>query len=321
MNYFSISVVIPLYNKGLYIKRALDSVLAQTYQNFELIVVNDGSTDESAEAVKMFTDPRIRLIHQENGGECAARNRGIYESRADLIAFLDADDEWMPEHLETLLRLSQNFPECGAYATAYDIVDITGCSTTPNFFEIPEVPWEGIIPRYFRSALCSPPVCSSAVAVWKKVFNEVGLFPVGEKRGGDLETWARIALKYPIAFNTNISAHYWQNSGNRVCLTIPDPLGDRDNALFKTLKHAVITNNYRKEINKDDLIAMVNKLALIYSRRNIDVGEKKIGRTFLKEVSLTRSTYKTLIKYYILSFIPDYLSPLFLNVKRKLWRS
>lgn len=100
-----ISVVIPLFNKGPYIARTLDSVLKQTFQDFKVIVVDDGSTDDGAEIVRGFDDPRIQLIQQPNQGESVARNRGVDESLSDFVAFLDADDEWMPKHLETILKL------------------------------------------------------------------------------------------------------------------------------------------------------------------------------------------------------------------------
>jgi glycosyltransferase involved in cell wall biosynthesis len=96
-----VSVIVPLYNKGPYVERAMKSILAQTYTDFEVIVVDDGSTDDGATRVQILSDPRIRLIHQANAGPGAARNRGIAEAKGELLAFLDADDEWMPDYLET----------------------------------------------------------------------------------------------------------------------------------------------------------------------------------------------------------------------------
>jgi len=118
----NISVVIPLYNKARHIRRALSSVLAQTAPCFELVVVDDGSTDGSADVVRSISDSRLRLVVQPNGGECAARNRGIRETSGELIAFLDADDEWLPEFLSTVMRLYDQCPQAGAYATAYRCV-------------------------------------------------------------------------------------------------------------------------------------------------------------------------------------------------------
>lgn len=99
-NASTVSVVIPLYNKGKYIDRALSSVLAQTRQPLEIIVVDDGSTDDGPERVLNFTDPKITLIRQENKGPGASRNAGLAKARGKYIAFLDADDEWLPTFLE-----------------------------------------------------------------------------------------------------------------------------------------------------------------------------------------------------------------------------
>lgn len=114
-----ISVVIPLYNKEKQIAKTLQTVLNQTYQDFEIVIVNDGSTDGSVDEVKKFLNPRIRLINQKNGGVSAARNRGIEEAKGEYIAFLDADDLWDIDHLEVLYQLILAYPKNGAYATAY----------------------------------------------------------------------------------------------------------------------------------------------------------------------------------------------------------
>lgn len=118
-NSVAISVIIPLYNKEKYISRCLNSVFSQTYKNFEVIVVDDGSTDGGPDIVRRYNDPRLRLIKQENAGPGAARNRGIRESKAALLAFIDADDEWLPEFLEVCHDLLERHPDCMAVVTTF----------------------------------------------------------------------------------------------------------------------------------------------------------------------------------------------------------
>src|SRR3989442_12041514 len=104
-----VSVIIPLFNKAPYIERALSSVAAQTYRDFELIVIDDGSTDEGPRVVEAFNDLPIRLIRQENAGPGAARNRGLGLAQGELVAFLDADDEWLPSYLSESVRLLDEY--------------------------------------------------------------------------------------------------------------------------------------------------------------------------------------------------------------------
>jgi len=213
-----VSVVIPLYNKAPHIARAIDSVLAQTVQDFEIVVVDDGSTDNGSQIVASYTDPRIHLISQENQGVSAARNRGIAEARSDFLAFLDADDEWGDDHLEVLLRLRRNFPEAGAYSTAYSYVLSIGKITIANFKAIPPFPWEGVLPDYFKAAaLGAPPVCASSVAIRKEVFQTLGDFIIGENRGEDLEMWARIALNYDVVFSWEGRCFYHRDVLGSAC--------------------------------------------------------------------------------------------------------
>jgi len=112
------SIVIPLYNKQNSIRRAIASVLAQKYPHFELIIVDDGSTDDSFEMASAIQDPRICIVRQENRGGSAARNRGVAEAKYDWVAFLDGDDEWLPDFLMQMYKLCNDFPGYGIYGSA-----------------------------------------------------------------------------------------------------------------------------------------------------------------------------------------------------------
>jgi len=211
-----VSVVIPLYNKRPYIERTIRSVLSQTIQDFEIVVVDDGSQDGGADIVRAIDDRRIRLISQENRGVSAARNRGVHEATSDFIAFLDADDEWKPTFLETILRLRMRYPGAGIYATDRLNCRPDGRTKACRYIRIPPPPWEGLLPGYFITAGSSDqPICSSVIGIPKQVLEEVGGFPVGVRIGEDLITWFNIALKYPIAFSREIGAVYHMEAENR----------------------------------------------------------------------------------------------------------
>jgi hypothetical protein len=211
-----VSVVIPLFNKARHIARAVNSVYRQTWQADEIIIVDDGSTDGSDEVVRRIADARLRLITQPNAGECAARNRGIAAATHDLVAFLDADDEWLPVFLQTVAGLRQKYPECGIYATAYSMCR-EGVTLKPHFQGCPASPTGGMLADYFKSTVAAPPVTSSSAMIPKRALQEISGFPVGVKRGGDLATWARIALQFRIAWSPIAGAIYHLSADNRAC--------------------------------------------------------------------------------------------------------
>jgi glycosyltransferase involved in cell wall biosynthesis len=203
-----ITIIIPLYNKESSIATALRGVLAQSYQDFEVVVVDDGSTDGGAAVVEQFDDPRIRLIRQANGGVSAARNRGIAEARGEHVAFLDADDEWMPEFLEEICTLQTAFPECKAQATNY-VFNSRGVKSRTILRKLPFKGERGVLTNYFEVASCShPPVCSICVCIERKLLQEIGGFPIGIKSGEDLLTWARIAVRTQWAYSRKALAIY-----------------------------------------------------------------------------------------------------------------
>lgn len=201
----------PLYNKEREVRRAIESVLSQTFKNFELIVINDGSTDKGPDIVRAIKDPRIIVIDQHNSGVSAARNRGIAESRADLIAFLDADDEWKDDFLETIMHLKNKFPSCEIFATNYVFRRKNNHIKDTLIRGLPEDFEEGILFDYFKIASKSdPPLWSSAIAVTKNAIQSIGGFPIGVTAGEDLLTWARLAVKYDIAYSIEPKAYFWE---------------------------------------------------------------------------------------------------------------
>lgn len=134
-----ISVVIPLYNKAHTIVNTLNTVVNQTYKDFEIVIVNDGSTDNGVEVIQQnFTDKRIRIINQENAGVSAARNRGVDESKGEWIAFLDGDDEWMPQYLETMHKALSIYPNA----------DMIGCASYYKDFITQQVSSNALIDKY-----------------------------------------------------------------------------------------------------------------------------------------------------------------------------
>lgn len=216
----TVSVIIPLYNKENEIARTLNSVLCQTFQDFEIIVVDDDSSDKGPAIVKSFSDPRITLIEQEHRGASYARNNGVNHATGEYIALLDADDEWMPNHLEIINRLFLQFPGAGMYATAYKIQTADGKAQWANYKYIPDSPWEGLIPDYFKSAAFGHlPVNASTCVVPKKIFLEVGGFSENSWWGEDADLFGKIALKYPVAFSWELGAIYHWDAKNRMCDT------------------------------------------------------------------------------------------------------
>lgn len=218
------SVVVPLYNKESYVERSLRSALEQTCSDLEIVVVDDGSTDGGPRVVGGLADPRIRLIRQANGGVSAARNRGIAEARGRLVAFLDADDQWLPTHLEVLQRLVRQYPEAGLYATAYLNHWKEGLRPAQIAAFDGQTEGEGILPSYFRAACdgIDPPVWTSTVAVPREVLDEIGCFPTGFRSAEDLDVWIRIALRYPVAFSGTPTAIYVRTSNTAANKYFPE---------------------------------------------------------------------------------------------------
>ncbi|MFB2973577.1 glycosyltransferase family 2 protein [Aerosakkonema sp. BLCC-F183] len=197
----TVSVVIPVYKVEKYIAATVQSVLAQTYKNFELLIVDDGSPDRSIEICQKFTDPRLKIIRQENQGVSAARNTGIRYAQGEYLAFLDGDDLWLPEKLEKHILHLENFPNVGVSFSRSAFIDETGKPL--NLYQMPKL--NEITPDLI---FCRNPIGNgSAPVIRREVLKSIKFedsfsgkaepcyFDPRLHHFEDVECWLRIALK------------------------------------------------------------------------------------------------------------------------------
>ncbi len=304
-----ISVVIPLYNKEKHIAHTIDTVLNQTYSDFELLVIDDGSTDDSAKIVSEIKDRRIRLVCKENEGETATRNYGVKHAMGEYVAFVDADDEWMPCFLEEINSLIKMFPEAGLFATALMVHERNG---EEYKLEYPNLPTDGskcLIEDYFESSLHYSPVSSSSVCVKKSVFLDLGGFTPGIKNGGDLDLWCRLALKYPIAYSSRPSAVYRRDSENMASRSIVNP------SYFPFLK------NYDEKDN--EIIENYSSIEKYILQRQLDaisaslfvIRNKKIAKEILQDIKYGSHNKNKVIAFKLLSLLPQFAIDMIYKVR------
>ena len=211
-----ISVVIPLYNKEKSIRTTIESVLAQTYKNYELIIVDDGSNDNSLDVVRSFVQSLndssfVRIIHKENGGVSSARNRGVKEAKGEYVAFLDGDDLWLPIFLEEMVRLIGDYPNATIYGAGlgfkykgklYPAPD----TISDNFRGVVDNLWDN--PNTMMAWTSSSTVCPRELAL-KTPANEL------LTHGEDLDQWLRLILQGEAVFYTKTLAYYVLDAENR----------------------------------------------------------------------------------------------------------
>lgn len=199
------SIIIPLYNKEKFIENTIQSVLNQTFHDFEIIIVNDGSTDKSEEKVLQFKDDRIRYFSKKNEGVSQTRNFGLAEANADFVTFLDADDYWYPDFLETMHYYCTHFPEQKVFAAAIEIE--TSKKTFPATYSIKKTGDFEIV-NYFRASTKESVILTSGTVFNKSIFKNTGVFDPNIKSGQDTDLWIRIGIVYPVLFIWKILVRY-----------------------------------------------------------------------------------------------------------------
>lgn len=222
-----ISVVIPTYNCARYLPLALNSVLAQTRQADEIIVVDDGSSDGSQVLAEQRYGSRIRYIRQANAGPAAARNNGIRAASGDVIGFLDADDIWFPETLARVADCMDSQPQVALVSADKQAIDADGAVTAPSWWDRNGVreaieadggrPIEAPLSRLVRTNFIN----TSLAFVRRSALDDVGLFDDAIRYGEDYELWLRIAARYPVVCLPEVLGQYRLHQNNTTRATEP----------------------------------------------------------------------------------------------------
>ena len=208
------SVILPLYNKAPYVAKAISSVLSQTFTDYELVIMDDGSSDDSFAVARKAIDgqEKCHIYRQQNAGVSMARNNAVALSEGEYLCFLDADDWWDPSFLKSMLGLIDEYPEAGIYGTNYTIVNETKHRTRVAAIGVEPGFVKGYINycRVYANGLYMP-LWTGAVCIPRLIFDEMRGFPKGIKLGEDFLLWIQIAFKYKVALLNEPLAFYNQD--------------------------------------------------------------------------------------------------------------
>jgi len=275
-----ISVVIPLYNKLDHILRTVDSVLAQTFTDYELIIVDDGSTDGSPNLIEKHRGEQINLIRQVNEGVSRARNQGVKAAKGEIIAFIDADDTWEPHFLAEIANMYTAFPEAHCYATCYQFILGNGLYHNPKIRFTKRMHRSGLLDNYFEvSARGDLPFMMSSFCIKRNFFNQLHGFPEGVTMGEDQDLFVRAALNGHIAYSPSVLSFYHLDSSNRACQRIvPQEECSFSKYVYEQTKNEALSPNMRENMNKYSASHLLHVASL-----NIRLGRLAIAKRLLND--------------------------------------
>ena len=289
------SVIIPLYNKASYIEKAVQSILSQTFKGYELIIVNDGSTDNSLEIVQQLNNSTIQqfnIINQSNSGVSTARNNGVKASKYDYIAFLDADDWWEPDYLYQMKQFIENYKQAGLWAAKYFKVkngkNIEANIGLKNNFIMGYIDYFKVYGKTMWMPFYAP-----SVIIHKNILLEFNGFKPNLKLGEDFDLWVRIALKYNIAYLNKPLVFYNQDVElkNRAV---------NSNKVYAPKNNFIFQLSYLKnEENKNPSLKQLLDNIRVYNLMNYHIFRKyqKETKEIIKQVDFKNQPRSVRLKY------------------------
>ncbi len=279
------SVVIPAYHAERFIQRSICSVLNQTFSDFEVIVINDGSKDGTSQKAREMTDERVRVIDQENGGVSVARNTGILNAKGDYICFLDADDEFLPDHLSILAEAIGEYVERGFFATRFCLSMIEDNDKVVS----PEVSgktvfYENVVEVLFQN---SELIWTGCVCIRRDMFDRYGMFEPGVKLGEDTDMWRRVYLREGAVCVDRVTVKRNRDGSEATRQYTRSFQADPLNRM----PHYFADDSILPQV-KESLRTEWEWTKLQVVRSHLFVGEKKIARIKWKEIDFRRIPWK-----------------------------
>lgn len=288
------SVILPLYNKAPYVSKAIKSVFSQTCTDYELVIMDDGSSDGSFEVAEETIKgvEKCRIYRQSNAGASMARNNAVSLSKGDYVCFLDADDWWEPSFLESVSTLISEFPDAAIYGTGYTIINEAKHKTRVAAVGVESGFERGYINycQVYANGMYMP-LCTGSVCVKRSVFDEMGGFKEQLKLGEDFDLWIRIALKYKVAFLNVPLFNYNQDSA---------PQWRAVGRLHEPRTHMLWNLGYLEEeerVNKDYKQLIDNLRAVALFPYYLSNKYREEARRELNKVDWTRQPEKTRALY------------------------
>ncbi len=295
------SVIIPAYNAALYIQKSIDSVLNQTFNDFEILVVDDGSSDDTRKVVKAFEDDRIHYIYQPNGGVSSARNTGILNASGEYICFLDADDLWKSNHLQVVSRLIKEYPAADVFLTGYEILlhnehsIINVCPGVESDLQIDNM-FEYIFKYgYFFN--------TNSVSCKKSTFDTVGLFEIGVKNGEDDDMWYRLFAYYSTAVSGTVTTTYIRENSSATSTRV-----FVDNWIFLQRVGGIMSSTSVSEEKKNYLQRLLEQRKLSFVRYCILNRDKKAAWKQMRGINKSLLKKKKYIATLIALLLPCSIS-------------
>lgn len=275
------SVIIPVYNKAATVRLAVESVYAQTYTDFHIIIVDDGSKDAPEDALQSLTGSQHFLIHQENGGVSRARNTGLAYAKGEYVCFLDADDLWKPNHLETLYQLIEKYPDSDMFVTSHELITpnekVIHSSEALNTYD-PDFETDdflGILNRTSYSIINTNSVC-----VCRSVLEQEKIrFEPGIRIGEDTDVWYRLGLKHKVAVSQKETTVY-----RREFSTATATGSHIQNWIFSRREADILADEQITEKVKMSVVQLMDRYKMTSSREYMVARKRADARKVLAKV-------------------------------------